>query len=741
MKSIANRRALGLGVAVALAVSTLPLASASAATASPSLKAVSLDGSAFDRDEYLPGDISVQVLDSAKTAVDVDDSQDLNYFWTVKPFATGAAAVRVPATGTDVQATDTNGEFVVPLPTGQAPGTYVLTAGLGPDASNAKAIANAAVLTVKTGQAALTFTDSAPLRFTAGTSRTVAGALRLEDGTNLPGRLIDLSIDRGMAGTDPQADAGFVPADPAPAIVDSLQVTTAANGTFTTTLGDPAEEGQGTELGGTVEANTAATPDIGNADSGASLDVDLVSTTPPAGTEVTVSGLGNGTPGLSQSGTVTMTAPDNTFDTDPSSAGVQGDADSDRDPVVGQVYTLTVDRGFFTTGQGRSPSVVGSPAGDLIQLGTKLTGITNADGEVEFQTGIARDKGFDDDGKVAATVKAVAGSLSATARADWDTVNSLNGKVVLALAPTAEQENPVNPAVVDDRTYYDVFAQDQFGNRVGGKAIDLAYLGADDFDYSDESVESDFDTFGDIWVTSFKPAAIKIVGTWANAPKFTYVDTNGSTVSGAADATGSITASYYAVNFNSSKFSIRSSATDVVRVGSTVTHTVRVVDQKGNPVRGYEVRFFRYGPDKTRGDTVATRTTNSRGEASYTFVGNKLGRGQVSAEVSDGIRSRILRNTVIFGTAITAKLVKGKEGRGADRLTVVTKPIAAGARAHLYRVVKGKQYRVGIRTIAKNGKAKFTIRDRNRNSKTTYVAVVRSTSKTVADQSNFVKIR
>lgn len=744
MKTTEIGGAIGLAVVAALAASTLPYSSASAtpAPAKVSLVATSHDGSAFDLDEYAAGDITVQVTNSATGAVDVDDSQDLSYSWTVKPFGANPVPVRVPATGADIQATDVNGEFTVPLPAGQGPGTYVLTAGLGPDGAAANAITSAVLLTVKTGNAAVTFAGASPLRAEAGVDHPVAGSLRLEDGTGLPGRSIDLGIVRGTAGTDPQADAGFVPAPPDTALVDSLPVTTGTTGSFHAVLSDPAEDGQGTELGDTVTADTATTPNIGDAAAGSTLAVDLVSMSAPSGSTAVLDDLGPGTPGQALASRLTVTAPDDTFDVDPATPGVQGDADSDPDPVVGQVYTLTIDHGFFTTGQDSLPSVVGAQAGNLVQLGTTLTGLTNAAGEVDFRAGIARDPGFDDDGLVAATVTAVAGGPTATTSADWDSSDALNGHVAVALSPAVEQVAPVNPTLAGDRTYYEVFALDQFGNRVGGKPVDLTYSGdLDNWDYSDDFTVSDFDTSGDIWIDSFEAGAIKVTGTWQDAPTYRYVDTAGTAVADTANATGSSTATFYELSFKASKFSISSSATDVVPVGTAVTQTVRVTDQKGNPVRGYQVRFYRYGPDKTSGEALATKSTNVRGEASYTFVGNRLGHATITASVTDGVSTRNLTAEAVFGSTISARLVAGKGGPGADRLTVSAQPVAAGARVQLYRVLSGKRYLVGTSTLSRTGNAAFKIRDRNKKASTSYVALVRSTPRSVADDSNAAKVR
>jgi hypothetical protein len=607
MKSVKLARTLGLGVTAALVVGAFPFTAASAAPAY-TLEATSQDGSAFQPTDYAAGDITVQVTDGTDD-VDVDDSQDLTYFWTVTPFTPGAADVRVPLTDEDVQATDVAGEFVVPLPVAQGTGVYELTAGLEADANGDSAVPMAPLLAVTVGS----------------------------------------------------------------------------------------------EI--------------------------------PAGGTAVVAGLGNGTPGVAQDGTLTVTAPDDTYGTD---------AGTDRDPVAGQVFTLSVDHGFFTTGHGPLPSVVGTPAGDLERLGTTLTGVTDADGSIDFSIGIGRDGGFDDDGLVSAQVTVPGGTTGTSAA--WSTAGTLNGQVAIAIAPASEQDGPVNPALAGDRTLFDVFALDQFGNRVGGVPIELGYSGyTKDWDYSDDFTVSDFDTFGDIWVLSNLAGRIDVTGTWEEAPTYLYTDTSGTAVTDKADVTGSAASTTYELNFDASRFSISSSVTDTVRVGSAVTQTVRVVDQQGNPVEGYQVRFLRYGPDDIRGEVVATRATNALGEATYSFVGTRRGRATVTAEVSDGNRRRELTASVAFGAVVKARLLRDRSkrvsNRSADRLRIITRAEAAGARVLLYRITRGKQVLVGSKKLNSKGEVAFKIRDRNRSARTTYRAVVRSTSNSIADQSNTVKIR
>ena len=743
MNSNAVIRGLTLALVATPAVAAVPFFSSPASAAGPArtLVATSTDGAAFDLDEYDAGDVTVQVTDSVLGAVDVDDAQDLQYHWTVDPFDPLAPSVRVPALGEDVADTDVAGEFVVPLPALQGSGTYVLVAGLGPDALAAGAIPSAQVLSVKTGEAEVVFDDEDPLLVAAGADHPVAGSLALEDGTGLPDRLVDVTFTQGTAGTDPEADAGLVPVLPDTALVSSLQVTTSPDGVFDVVLSDPAEAGQGTELGGTLGADTATTPGIGDADAGAALAVELVSEVAPSGSTMVIDPLGGGTPGQALTSRVMVTAPDDTFDVDPATPGVQGDADTDRDLVEGQRYSLTLDHGFFTTGDEVLPSVVDDPAGTLVDLGDSLDGLTDAAGEVPFAVSIGRDAGFDADGLVTATVSAEAGDLTAQKTAAWSSADPLNGHVEVVLSPQSEQVAAVAPAVMGNRTYFEVVALDQFDNPVSGAPVDLTYSGdTDDWDYSDDFVVSDLDASGDIWIVSFEPGDIVVTATW-NAPTYRYTDTAGNAVADVADVTGANTASFYEIDFLASKFSIRKTPQDVAEVGTAVTHTVTVIDQEGNPVRGFRVQFFRFGPDTSDGEPRATRQTNSLGQATYTFVGTKLGRARITAEVTDGTRSRTLTSIAVFGRAVRAQLAGTSNGKKADELTVAAQRYAAGAKVTLFRVIDGKRHAVRFGRLDATGAAAFTVPDRNGARRTNYVAVVRSTPTTVAAESNTVRVR
>ncbi len=59
---------------------------------------------------------------------------------------------------------------------------------------------------------------------------------------------------------------------------------------------------------------------------------------------------------------------------------------------------------------------------------------------------------------------------------------------------------------------------------------------------------------------------------------------------------------------------LTASGTDPRPVGTTVTMTYTAIDQNGEPIDGYEVDFFRAGPDDTNdGEPQVTRFTRRCG--------------------------------------------------------------------------------------------------------------------------------
>lgn len=712
-------------------------------TPAPStLVAKSNDGAAFDDDEYASGDITVQVKNQNGGDFNPGVSQTVQYFWETTPFA-GGAVVRTPATGTTtaVDGVPDDGNYVVEFPVSAPSGTNRLFAALSADTSGNGAIASTNVLTVKAGQATVTYDEASPESAPAGGEEVVDGQVVLEDGTGLPGRTVNLTFQQGAAGSDPTKDANFVPAAPATALTSTRTLTTGADGSFTVTVDDPAETPQGTELGGNIDAVVTG---LGASGTVNDQGVDFVSATPPTGSTIEITAItGDSSPGEFQSGTATVTAPDNT--------NSPADPDTARDNVAGQLVTLTIDKGFFTSGAEKTPSVVGADAGNLVNLGQTITAVTNASGVVTFRTAIERDAGFDDDGLVKAVVTATAGTgVSDTEDVDYTSATPLNGGIVdIVLSPEGEQDGPTDPASIANDVFYDVFVTDQFGNRVGGELVTLTDNQEDVF-VSPGSVPSDFDTNGDFSVSATEAATATVTGTW-NSPSYEYTTTTGTAATGVPATeprTDSVDVEFYEAVVTTT--TIESSPEGDVPVGTSVTETVTVLDQEGNPIVGAKVEFIRNGPGESDGDANVERTTNAQGKAFYTFIGTEAGTASITATVTsdDGIVT--LSDSVTFvkdgGTTppppIEAKLFGKNFNAKFDRLVVNAPARATGAVVRLYKIVAGKRVQVGkAKELNNRGDAVFTVADRNGNRITRYVAVVNRTKSSTSDTTNQRKVR
>jgi protocatechuate 3,4-dioxygenase beta subunit len=712
------------------------------------LEGKSKDGLAFDVDEYAPGDITVQVNDQRDNAVDTAD-QTLEYHWVFTPFG-GGAVERTPATLEDraTESATNNGEYVVPLPADYRTqsGTYELFAGLAADALGNDAIASSKVLTVKAGQAKITYDETSPESAAAGTEEVVDGQLVLEDDTTgLPGRRITLTYQRGAAGSDDTKDSGFVPAT-GDALVLTREVTTAANGAFSVTVDDLAETPQGTELGGNIDALGVDTPGIGN--SAARTDdqvVDFVTSTPPARSTIVISDMteegDTGTPGRTEGGYITVTE-------DKNNDGVQT-------PVAGLAVELKVDKGFFTDGEPDPAPAEGADRGELHSLGQTITVVTDEYGEAYFETAIERDSGFDDDGLVKAIVTATAGNVSDTEDVDWSSEDPRNGgEVRLVTSPEREQDHNTLPkAPVGDEVYFDVFVTDQFGNLVGGQEVTISdnksnaeVVGEDvnaDILYPwgevaqqgqpGLQIESDFDSEGDFYATSTREQDQTVTATWTTETR-KYTDTNGNWEYGDETLTDSYTINWYEADFAASTFTISQSPEGDVKTGTSVTETVTVVDENGNPVQGLTVEFIRSGAGSDQGDPNVVRTTNAKGQAFYSFTSSSAGTAKISAVVSDGEQNKTLTDTVTFvadGKINASLTLKGDDNGGkADRLFANAISRTKGAVVTLFRYQNGGWKQIDKGTMNAAGNKRFVVADRNGNKVTKYRAIVAETEKT-----------
>ena len=807
-----------------------------------SLFGASADGAVLDLDEWTGNEISVQVRDQENADLNTS-GQQLQYVWKFTPFR-GAAVADVSGTVT----TESGGKFTVPKPAGNVEGTYELLAALTADARGNGAIPSRSVLTFKAGQAELVY-DAAPEHAPAGTAVTYTGKLQLKDsgGAGLAGRSVTFNSTAGTAGTDAVKDAALVGANGAP--VSSLGVTTAADGGFAVTVKDPAETPQGSEidvkLAATVNSSTYGNT---NASAPAVRDLDFTIDEVPAKAALTINDVVGSKPGVeSSTGTVTvMYAKD-----------ADGRVD---DPVAGQLVTLTVDHGYFSNGVA-TPTVKDGLQGQFKNLGREIIVRTDASGRADFKTAIGRDEGFDDDGKVTAVVTAKAGALSKTDAVEWNSANPLNGGAVdLVVSAASAQVNPINPTRRGNEIWYDVRVTDQFGNRVAGERVNVSATRPDGRGNTVPvqdvvRVTSNLTELGDLKVSSAAAAEVDVTATWATQSN-TFSDTSGTTARGSKTFTDAEKASFYAVDFAKSSFELSSSAAGSVAPGTTVTQSVKVVDQHGRPVNGLEVEFLRKGPDASGGDFNHRAVTNANGVATYNFVGSAEGVAEITAVVTDGLSTKTLAGEVVFDdgvdpvkfadldfaiteaqtvlpnglvtksvtvkdkdgaavsglsveftvagksvtrvtgpdgvasytfnapaaegaydviavvtdggiqsktltsavvveaevvtpeppvgpTKITATLAGANNGKKADKLTVrASAKAAAGAIVKLFKInAKGKRVLVDTDVLNGNGARVFTVADKNKAKKTTYVAVIDATDATTKATSKNKSVR
>ncbi|WP_121255016.1 Ig-like domain-containing protein [Nocardioides ferulae] len=741
-------RSLAVTAVAALALAGLPLAGAAAAEGDPvttSLAGASADGLAFDVDENGFGDITVSAKDQSGAEISMA-FRTLTYHWVVRPFAGGE-----PIT-TDEQTTLTGvNSTMVKFPGGQPAGTYELYAALSAAPFTGEgAIAEAKVLTIKAGEADVTWRLKGPQQALAGDFARVDGVLALEDGTGLEGRPLDLSWTRG-AETEPDGDgdAGLVDGDQ---LVTGLRVTTGAGGAISATVADVKETPQPAELGGTLDA---ASPFALGGGVGAEADpqgVDFLKTlavgsvTIAAETPLSVDGK---TPGRPVSSSVTVKSPTG-------------------NPLANQKVRLTTDKGFFTTHAttmaGLTPAATptaGSDAGAWKNLGASIEATTDGDGVARFTLAIERDAGFDDDGRVDATVTASAtgpGTTTAvtdTEVVDWTTANPFNGgKVRLEPAPAALQQSGVLPkAPLSDTVVLDVVAEDQFGNPVAGETVTLAD-DATGAEIDVASVKTDLVADGDVTLSATAAAAQKVTGTWSTETH-RWASATAQAPAGSENVTGDYTAEWYAVDPAASSFSLVSDG-EGSEVGQAVTSTYTATDQHGEPIADLFVEFFRAGPGSQGGGEAAkSELTGQDGLVDYVFVASEPGEVRISTVGRSGsaagspVAQAAKSVSFDYGTVVVcrcspiAAVLKGpNNGPKADRLRVITKNAAvAGAKVRLFKYVDGKRKLVRTGTLNGAGNWKTKVKDTNGKKRTRYVAVISKTESTTGARTNFRLVR
>lgn len=608
------------------------------------LAASSADGQAFDLDEVdnTPSsgagndgdatDVTVQVKDQQGNDMSTGNSQALEYFWTVTPFS-GGATTRFPASGSSNGTPEGGGKFSVVVPAG-GNGTYELFAGLTADTiTTTGAIASSKVLTVKAGQAAITWDRTSPQQQPAGTTSQVTGRLALPDGSGLPGRDLALTFQRdtNTVDEDPTPDAGFAVGG---GVATSTTVTTGGAGAFAVTVADPAESPQRPELGGNIDA-ASATNSFGNA--GASRNdqvVDfVVDDTPTAITLTETRESSVLRPGEFTLYTVRVT--------NRLGGGVSG-----RD------VSLTTDKGYFSLDDGNSATTsptpapapaAGADAGTYRNDGQAVTLETSADGTATVFLAMGRDTGFDDDGQVVSRVTATDGTLSASDTHPWDSSNPLNGGTVDLVVSDRAPDSAILPkAQLSDRVHVDVKVTDQFGNRVGGEQVRLTddsatgTIAETDGTADDGTIVSDFREEGDATLTSTSDADQTVTATWTTE-RTSYTGTGTGTTTGTETLTDTYTVDWYEVDYAASDITLTPDGSGPRDVGDLVTMTYEAIDQNGQPISDLFVSFTRSGPGAASDTSGSSDSvTGEDGRATYTFVGNAEGRADVTATAREG---------------------------------------------------------------------------------------------------------
>ena len=634
-------------------------------TTPTSLAATSADGSAFDLDEVdnTPStgtgndgdatDVTVQVRDQRGADMSAGSSQVLQYHWTVTPFG-GGTPTRFPATGSSTGSPEGGGEFSVVVPAG-GNGTYELFAGLTEDTiTTGGAIASSKVLTVRAGQAAITWDRTSPQEAPAGATSQVTGRLALPDGTGLPGRDLALTFQRdtNTADEDPTPDAGFSVNG---GVALNTTVTTAANGAFSASVTDPAESPQLQELGDNIDA-ASATNSFGNA--GATRNDQVVNfvvdTTPTAVTLTESRESATLRPGEFTLYTVKV-------------ANRLGGG------IAGQDVTLSTDKGYFslddgsalTTAPTAAPApATGADAGTYRDDGRSVTLETGSDGTATVFLAMGRDTGFDDDGQVVSRVTATLGSLSARDDHAWTSSNPLNGGTVTVVPSDRAQQSAILPkAQTNDQVFVDVELTDQFGNAVGGENVTLTddsvtgSIAETDGVANDGTIISDFTREGDATLSTTSEAAQTVTASWTTE-RTSYTGAGSTTTTGTETLTGTYTVEWYAVDYAASDITLTPDRSGARAVGSSATLTYEALDQLGQPISDLFVAFTRSGPGAGSDTSGSSDTlTGADGRATYTFVGSLPGRADVTATARQGSAT----GDVVTGASRTASVTFEEE--------------------------------------------------------------------------------
>jgi hypothetical protein len=203
----------------------------------PTIQAVSVDGAAFDDDEYAAGDLRLQVVDQFEVPMALA-GENVDY----RLYPTGTTPPATYTTGT----TDAQGRVPVTFSPAGPDGGYTLEFHQAADPDK--------TFVFTAGDSTLTLAPAAGVSSPGG-QIGYTGTLSVA-GKPLPGRRVDVTYSRGLELFPGHvSDAGLVSGA---ALVPSLVATTDAQGHVTFVVDDPAEKDQGAETGGALSLSTLA---------------------------------------------------------------------------------------------------------------------------------------------------------------------------------------------------------------------------------------------------------------------------------------------------------------------------------------------------------------------------------------------------------------------------------------------------------------------------------------------------
>ncbi|MDN4172409.1 hypothetical protein QWY28_05605 [Nocardioides sp. SOB77] len=456
---------------------------------------------AYDLDELANTVFTASVDDQQGNGV---AGQPVQYRWTVDPSGTGANQSTEWTSTTAT--TNEDGEVAIPFANPaaggtQVPGAYTLEVRR-PNVGGTGLI-NGQPLTFQAAESEITFAEGANANAPVNGSYTVVGRLALTGtgGANLAGRTVTITEtgngDVSFAPTAQQPNGTTVAGGTATATTD-------ANGEFRVVLTDPPVAPNVTPTPETTVVNAVATGlqgtgDAPTADAAAQTTVSFAQQAQVGSIDVAVQSLFDGNP-----------APGKPVDLDitvrgQAQSGQQGAALNDV-PV-----TVSVDKGFLSpnaeTRDDLALDAENDDAGDLFGVYQDLgkdeqVSTGDAGNEAGIVATIGRDEGFDDDGRVTATITVTAGGVTETRTVTYDSRNALNVEEV-ELDRRGE-----GPATIGQDVRFNLFARDQFGNLVGDQQATI----------SDDTPEADIRTDGEFnrTLTDFANANADVVASSQN---------------------------------------------------------------------------------------------------------------------------------------------------------------------------------------------------------------------------------